>query len=161
MADKFIHGSHSIPIKIKEMEPGDEWWNNTALDTKGPGFIENDLIKIKYPRFSGDTVHAKEEPDVSGTYAKGGSVPKMQQGGRPNLGAPPSAITGDPQLPQLSSGYWDRVRQQEAMRRATQSAPSGPPPGAAPGGAYAKGGKVKAFGFAKGGSSKFGKDYSK
>jgi hypothetical protein len=37
----------------------------------------DDKIKIKYPRFSGDTVHQKEDPDVSGSYASGGRVRKF------------------------------------------------------------------------------------
>lgn len=111
----FVYGSHTIPIKIKEMEPGDEWRNNTAMDAGGAKHIINDTIKIKYPRFSGDTLHQREEPDVSDTYARGGAidtgVPHYDTGGstmQPFGYDPSSYVTN---VGNWANKFWDNQNQ--------------------------------------------------
>jgi hypothetical protein len=71
-------------------------------------------------------------------------------------------------LQPLASGFRDKMARQLAMRQAARpdvgAAPVAPSPGAPPDttpAAYRKGGKVKSFGFAKGGAAKGTMDYSK
>ena len=71
----FPYGSHMKPVKVKEMDVGDEWWNNSAPSAAKE--IMNDTMGVDIPRRPGETVHAREEPDTTGTYNSGGRVQKF------------------------------------------------------------------------------------